>query len=210
MQRRQFLQMSSGLALSASFLLTAQQTAFAQNVDVNGILYDPEAPGGGNPKGDLTIVVFSDYNCTYCKKSGVDLAKVVKEDGNIRLVYKEWPILTESSVYGAQLALAAQYQGKYETAHKALMAIPGGRVPKKAMLDAIKASGIDMQRLQADLNKNNDKITSQLKRVMSQAESIGVEGTPTHLIGPFRAMALDYNGFKMAVADARAREKAAK
>ncbi|MBX8828640.1 DsbA family protein, partial [Ochrobactrum sp. SFR4] len=63
---------------------------------------------------------------------------------------------------------------------------------------------------QADLNKNNGKITSQLQRVMSQAESIGVEGTPTHLIGPFRAMALDYAGFKMAVADARAREKATK
>ncbi len=210
MQRRQFLQFSSGIALSASFLLAGQQTALAQEVDVNGILYDPEAPVGGNPKGDLTIVVFTDYNCIYCKKSGVDLAKVVKEDGNIRLVYKEWPILTESSVYGSQLALAAHFQGKYELVHKALMAIPGGKVSKKAMLDAVKASGIDMQRLQADLNKNNGKITSQLQRVMSQAESIGVEGTPTHLIGPFRAMALDYAGFKMAVADARAREKATK
>ena len=210
MQRRQFLQLSSGIALSASFLLAGQQAVLAQDVDVNGILYDPEAPVGGNPKGDLTIVVFTDYNCIYCKKSGVDLEKVVKEDGNIRLVYKEWPILTESSVYGSQLALAAHFQGKYELVHKALMAIPGGKVSKKAMLDAVKASGIDMQRLQADLNKNNGKITSQLQRVMSQAESIGVEGTPTHLIGPFRAMALDYAGFKMAVADARAREKATK
>lgn len=210
MQRRQFLQLSSGIALSASVLLAGAQVALAQEVDVNGILYDPEAPVGGNPKGDLTIVVFTDYNCIYCKKSGVDLAKVVKEDGNIRLVYKEWPILTESSVYGSQLALAAHFQGKYELAHKALMAIPGGKVSKKAMLDAVKASGVDMQRLQADLNKNNGKITSQLQRVMSQAESIGVEGTPTHLIGPFRAMALDYAGFKMAVADARQREKAAK
>ena len=210
MQRRQFLQVSSGIALSASLLLAGQQAALAQDVDINGILYDPEAPLGGNPKGDLTIVVFTDYNCIYCKKSGVDLARIVKEDGNIRLVYKEWPILTESSVYGSQLALAAQFQGKYELVHKALMSIPGGKVSKKAMLDAVKASGADMQQLQADLNKNNGKITAQLKRVMAQAESIGVEGTPTHLIGPFRAMALDYNGFKMAVADARAREKAAK
>lgn len=210
MQRRQFLQLSSGIALSASVMLAGAQVALAQEVDVNGILYDPEAPVGGNPKGDLTIVVFTDYNCIYCKKSGVDLAKVVKEDGNIRLVYKEWPILTESSVYGSQLALAAHFQGKYELVHKALMAIPGGKVSKKAMLDAVKASGVDMQRLQADLNKNNGKITSQLQRVMSQAELIGVEGTPTHLIGPFRAMALDYAGFKMAVADARQREKAAK
>lgn len=95
MQRRQFLQLSSGIALSASVMLAGAQVALAQEVDVNGILYDPEAPVGGNPKGDLTIVVFTDYNCIYCKKSGVDLAKVVKEDGNIRLVYKEWPILTE-------------------------------------------------------------------------------------------------------------------
>lgn len=210
MQRRQFLQISSGIALSAPLLLAGQQSAIAQKVDVNGILYDPEAPVGGNPKGDLTIVVFTDYNCPFCKTSGRDLARVVKEDGNIRLVYKEWPILTESSVYGSQLALAAHYQGKYELVHKALMAIPGGKVPKKKMLDAVKASGVDMKRLQADLNKNNGKITAQLKRVMAQADSIGVEGTPTHLIGPFRAMALDYKGFKMAVADARAREKATK
>lgn len=210
MQRRHFLTLSSALALSAPLLLSGQSAASAQEVDVNGILNDPEAPVGGNLKGDLTIVVFSDYNCPYCKKSGVDLQRIVKEDGNIRLVYKEWPILSDSSVYGSQLALAAQYQDKYELVHKALMAIPGGRVPKKTMLDAVKASGIDMQRLQADLNKNNDKITAQLKRVMSQADSIGLEGTPTHLIGPFRAMALDYNGFKMAVADARAREKATK
>lgn len=210
MQRRHFLTLTSGLALSAPLVLNGALPAQAQDVDVNGILYDPEAPVGGNPKGDLTIVVFGDYNCPFCKKSGVDLQRIVKEDGNIRLVYKEWPILTESSVYGSQLALAAQYQGKYETAHKALMAIPGGRVSKKTMLDAIKATDIDMKRLQADLNKNNGKITAQLKRIMQQADSIGLEGTPTHLIGPFRAMALDYNGFKMAVADARAREKATK
>jgi len=158
----------------------------------------------------LTIVVFSDYNCPFCKKSGADLQRVVKEDGNIRLVYKEWPILTESSVYGSQLALAAQYQGKYELVHKALMAIPGGKVPKKTMLDAVKASGVDMQRLQADTNSKNDKINAQLRRVMAQADSLGLEGTPTHLIGPFRAMALDYKNFKLAIADARAREKATK
>ncbi|WP_439271552.1 DsbA family protein [Pseudochrobactrum sp. HB0163] len=210
MHRRQFLQVAAGIAVSASLAFMVAETAEAQDVDVNGILYDPEAPVGGNPKGDLTIVVFSDYNCPFCKKSGADLARVVKEDGNIRLVYKEWPILTEASVYGSQLALAAMYQGKYEQVHKALMAIPGSNVSKKAMLDAVKASGVDMKRLQADLNKNNNKITAQLKRVAAQADSIGVEGTPTHLIGPFRAMALDYNSFKLAIADARAREKAAK
>lgn len=77
----------------------------------------------GNPKGNITIVTFFDYNCPYCKKAEPDLERVVKEDGQIRLVYKDWPILTKASVYGAQMALAAKYQGKYDAVHAALMAI---------------------------------------------------------------------------------------
>lgn len=205
MQRRQFLTIV-GSSVVASALAGLTLDARAQEVDVKGILHDPEAPDAGNPKGDVTIVAFTDYNCPFCKKSAPDLDRIVKEDGNIRLVYKDWPILTEASVYGARLALAAKYQGKYDLVHRALMAIPGRQIPEHRMLEAVKVSGVDMARLQSDLKTHNDKITALLQRNMAQADSLGLQGTPTYLIGPFRMSTLDYDGFKEALAEARRRQ----
>ncbi|WEK50802.1 MAG: DsbA family protein [Candidatus Kaistia colombiensis] len=209
MNRRFFLGLAAaGLAGSSAFVLAGTRPAMAKAVDVNAVLHDPEAPTGGNPKGDVTIVAFFDYNCPYCKTSAADLARVVKEDGKIRLVYKDWPILTEASVQGAQFALAAKYQGKYETAHNALMGISGRRSSGDAMLEAIKASGVDMNRLQADLTSHGQKISALMQRNHAQALGLGMNGTPTYLIGSFRTSTLDYRGFKEAVAEARRRQTA--
>ncbi|MCX5518784.1 DsbA family protein [Kaistia defluvii] len=207
MNRRFFLGTAASLLASSAIVLDGLP-AIAKGVDVNAVLNDPEAPTGGNPRGDVTIVAFFDYNCPYCKTSAADLARVVKEDGKIRLVYKDWPILTESSVQGAQFALAANYQGKYETAHHALMGISGRGVTGDTMLEAIQASGVDMKRLQADLTAHGPKISALMQRNLAQAEGLGMNGTPTYLIGPFRASTLDYDGFKEAVAEARRRQAA--
>lgn len=181
----------------------------AGQIDVNAILNDPDAPVGGNPQGDVTIVAFLDYNCPFCKKSAPDLARLVKEDGKIKLVYKDWPVITATSVYAAQLALGANYQGAYQKAHDALMATTGThQLSKEQFLAAIKASGIDLNRLQADLDANNERIIALLRRTMAQAESLGLQGTPTYLIGPFRTSTLDYKGFKQVVADARKKQAA--
>ncbi|GGA86188.1 hypothetical protein GCM10011491_12240 [Brucella endophytica] len=125
----------AGLAAIASTGVTAQARA-ANDTSLEMILNDPQAPVGGNPLGNLTIVSFFDYNCPYCKRTVAPLDAVMKSDGQIRHVYKDWPILTEASVYGAKLALAAQYQGRYEMAHRALMDIPGGKVPQQKMRQA--------------------------------------------------------------------------
>jgi len=90
--------------------LAIGQDAGAASITREMILNDPDAPIGGNPKGDVTIVAYLDYNCPFCKKSTPDLDRIVKEDGKIRLVYKDWPILFPTSIYGAQLALAAKIQ----------------------------------------------------------------------------------------------------
>lgn len=206
MQRRHFIRLAGGAMFAAATL--SSQSAFAQQVDVQGILNDPDAPMVGNPKGDVTIVAFLDYNCPFCKKAAPDLDRIVKEDGKVRLVYKDWPILSEASVYGAQMAIAAKYQGKYDVVHHALMGIPGGRTSKEKMLEAVRETGIDMQRLQADLDANADKITALLRRNLSQADSLGLQGTPTYLIGPFRTSTLDYAGFKAALVEARRRQRA--
>ncbi|SCW73499.1 DsbA family protein [Ancylobacter rudongensis] len=204
MQRRHFLTLAGAVAAGA----LAGSRLLAQGVDVDAILRDPAAPTAGNPKGDVTVVAFLDYNCPFCKKAAPDLERTVKEDGKIRLVYKDWPILTEASVYGAQMALAAKYQGGYSRVHHALMAIPGRGVSKEQMAAAVRASGIDLARLEADLTAHAGDISTLLKRNLAQAESIGLQGTPTYLIGPFRTSTLDYAGSKQAFAEARRRQAA--
>lgn len=209
MNRRNFLGTLAGAsAFAAVGSLFSANLAFAQNVDVKAVLRDPDAPEGGNPKGDVTIVAFTDYNCPFCKKSAPDLKRAVQEDGKVRLVYKDWPILTKASTYGAKLALAAKYQGKYELVHMALMSIPGRRISEAKMLEAVTATGIDMGRLNADLKRNAGKIDSLLKRNLGQADALGMQGTPTYLIGPFRTSTLDYEGFKLALVEARKRQAA--
>jgi len=206
MQRRQFLFLASGLAAAGAWPF--YPPAAAQGVDVEAILRDPAAPTAGNPKGDVTVVAFLDYNCPFCKTSAPDLERAVKEDGNVRLVYKDWPVLTEASVFGAQMALAAKYQGGYQKVHDALMAIPGRRIPEPRMAEAIRQSGIDVDRLDSDLKTHAGEITALLRRNLAQAESLGIQGTPTYLIGPFRTSTLDYAGFKEAFAEARRRQAA--
>ena len=169
---------------------------------------DPAAPVAGDPKGDVTIVAYLDYNCGFCKKSAPALEKLVKTDGKIRLVYKDWPILTETSVVGAKLALAAKYQGKYDAAHKALMGLTGSKIPTEKMTAALTSAGIDMVRLQADAATHNGDITALIKRNDAQARGMLFQGTPVYLIGPLLVAApLDYDGFRDAVAQARKRAK---
>ncbi|MDE3175515.1 MAG: DsbA family protein [Pseudomonadota bacterium] len=201
MRRRTFLSLTAAAALLP---LTAQA---AGKIDVELILNDPDSPVAGDPHGDVTIVAFLDYNCPFCKKSTPALEKVVAEDGHVRLVYKDWPILTKASVDGAKMALAAKYQGKYHEAHVAMMALKG-RSTVEQMSAAIAAAGVDMARLQADLDAHLSDIAALIKRDNDEAEALGLEGTPVFLIGPFKvAAALDEDGFKRTIEQTRARQK---
>ena len=168
------------------------------------ILNDPETPIGGNPQGDVTIVAFEDYNCPFCKKAEPGLQKLIKHDGHIRLVYKDWPILAETSVYAAEVALAAKYQGKYELVHRALMPLPG-RLDKATIDKRLQGIDIDIVQLNKDLDAHMAEIKAILRRNNAQAAGMGFQGTPVFLIGPYLvAAAPDYAGFKKIVAQARA------
>ena len=203
MQRRHLLMLAG---LIAADMALANSPLRAEGIDVDAILNDPAAPTAGNPKGDVTVVAYLDYNCPFCKKAEPDLARAVREDGNIRLVYKDWPILSQASVYGARMALAAHYQGSYERAHHALMSITGRAVSQEDMEKALAAAGIDIPRLNTDLETRKKEITELLARNMDQADALGLQGTPTYLIGPLLASTLDYDGFREAIAEARSRQ----
>lgn len=143
------------------------------------------------------------------QKAAQNLERLVKTDGKIRLVYKDWPILEPTSIVGARIALAAKYQGKYLDVHHALMNIPGEGIPEERMIEEVRKTGVDMTQLDADINGHADEIAKLIKRNLAIGAAIGFLGTPGFLIGPFRAnQALTYDGFVHAVADARKRQKA--
>jgi protein-disulfide isomerase len=85
------------------------------------------------------------------------------------------------------------------------MAIPGRKIPKERMLEAVSAAGVDMARLEKDRKAHQGEIATLLQRNLDQADALGLQGTPVFLIGPLKVAALDYDGFKQAVAQARAR-----
>ena len=202
--RRFFLHAGSSAGAIAIVNLACAHGAKAQALTLDSIVNDPDAPIAGNPKGDVVIVAFLDYNCQYCKKSAPDLDGIVKTDGGVKLVYKDCPVLTEASVYGARMALAAKYQGAYELVHATLMRVPGRRNPQSYMEEAIASSGVDVARLKADLEAHGPEIDALIRRNVAQARALGFEGVPNFLIGPFKASGgLDYEAFKSAVAQAR-------
>ena len=82
---------------------------------------DPNSPNLGNPDGDVTVIEFFDYNCPYCRKAGQTVQELLASDANVRVIYREWPILGEDSVFASLAALAARAAGKYEAFHGALM-----------------------------------------------------------------------------------------
>ncbi|GAB4072927.1 DsbA family protein [Ancylobacter sonchi] len=208
MHRRTFLRSAMGVSLGAVLTapLAEENSSAAPALDVQALLFDPDVPVGGNPAGDVTIVAFFDYNCGYCKGATPALAKLIKTDGKIRLVYKDWPILHKSSVTAARLALAAKYQDRYEAAHHALMGLQSRSMNEEGMSKALKRAGLDLARLNIDVDKHVEPIAGVLKRNNEQAKALQLPGTPVYLVGPYKvAAALDYQGFVDVVADARRR-----
>ena len=168
------------------------------------VLHDPACPVAGNPSGDVTIVAFLDYNCPYCKRSDSGLAALIARDPKVRVVYKDWPILTKSSVAAAKIAIAAAWQGKYFEVHEALMRMNGRPATDEDISRAVVASGVDVSRLNRDLDRRDDEIVALLKRNMAEADALGLQGTPVYIIGnAIEVNVLDAAGFKDAVAKAR-------
>jgi protein-disulfide isomerase len=138
------------------------------------------APGSHDP--DISVVEYFDYNCPYCKKFAPTLQALSAGDPKIAVIYKDWPILGEVSVYAARSALAAQFQGKYLLAHDALMS--GPRLAKDDQVDAVLSrAGVDMTALAKDRALHAAEITALLARIGKEANAMGMQGTPGILIG---------------------------
>ncbi|MCP3447859.1 DsbA family protein [Bradyrhizobium sp. CCGUVB14] len=167
------------------------------------VLRDPDVPVAGNPDGNISIIEWSDYNCPYCRKLEPELRQVIQDDGKVRLVLKDWPILGPVSVTAARIALAAKYQDKYHKAHDAMMGV-SSRLTESRINELLAAAGVDMDRLKSDLTARAKDIDAILKRNNEQAEAFGFRGTPSFIVGKYRVPgALSMAEFEQVIADAR-------
>ena len=166
-----------------------------------GALVSPADPVAGNQAGNVTIVEFFDIRCPYCKRLEGPMASLLKQDPQIRLVYKDLPVLGPASVLGSQALLAAQRQGGYEKLRDALM-----RTSAPITKDTIRAEaqllGLDWTRLSQDMD--SPEIDARIKANLRLASSLGIQGTPAMVIGDTLIPgAVDLAELQRAVASAR-------
>jgi protein-disulfide isomerase len=167
------------------------------------VLRDPDVPVTGNPNGDITIVEYFDYNCPYCRKIAPELSQVVQDDGKVRLVLKDWPILGPVSVVASRMALACKYQDKYIAAHDVLIGV-ASRLTEARIRELLAGAGIDIDRADRDLAANAKAIDAIIARNGDQAGAFGFKGTPSFIVGKFRVPGvLTMAQFEQVIADAR-------
>jgi protein-disulfide isomerase len=138
----------------------------------------------GNPQGDVTLVEFFDYRCTYCKRALTDMMELMKDDPKLKIVLKEFPVLGEPSTQAAQVAVAVRMQDKtgkkYLDFHQKLL---GGRgdVDRARAIAVAREIGLDMARLEKDLA--GDEVRATLEESFKLAEALGLNGTPSYVVG---------------------------
>ncbi len=148
------------------------------------LIYDsPRGVVVGNPKGDVTVVEFFDYNCGYCKRALDDMMKMVSADPKVKFVLKEFPVLGQSSLDAAKVGIAVRMQDKdgkkYLEFHRALLT-GRGEVNRDRAMAAAKAAGADMAKLETDLK--SDEIEATLQESAVIADALGISGTPSYVM----------------------------
>jgi len=151
-------------------------------IDARGqeLFNDPRSPVGGNPKGDVTVVEFFDYRCRYCRAVAPTVVNLEREDSQVRIVYKEFPILGPQSLLAAKAALASRAQGKYVALHGALMKAKGN-FSEQRIIEIAAAAGLDTVRLRKDMR--DSRIMASIEQNRALAQALGINGTPAFVIG---------------------------
>ena len=139
-----------------------------------------EASIAGDPKGDITVVEFFDFNCGYCKRGMPEIQKLIQADPRVRVVFKELPILSKGSEETAKIALAARRQGKYWEFHQAMLSAKG-QANETSSLKAAEGLSLDMAKFKADMA--SDGVKAELDKMKDLAKKMGINGTPHFLVG---------------------------
>ena len=154
----------------------------------------------GNPRGDVTVVEFTDYNCGYCRSSVADVQKLVANDKGVRVIYRELPILSPTSREAAAWALAAAKQGKHKAFHDAMFS--GARPDAKSIRAAAANAGLNLA--VAEKFAASREASAEIEKNLAMMQQVGFNGTPTFVIGDqILEGALGYDALKAAVDKAR-------
>lgn len=162
----------------------------------------------GNPKGDVTLVEFFDYNCGYCKRALGDLAELMKGDPNLKVILKEFPVLGAGSVEASQVAVAVRLTApdKYYAFHQKLLS-ERGQANKARALAAAEEVGIDKAALEKALT--NPEVNATLQESLRIADALGIDGTPSYVVGESVVIgAVGHDQLKSAIASVRSCGKA--
>lgn len=159
-----------------------QQNAAKQALSAHGdaLFRSPHSFVAGNPDGDVTLVEFFDYNCGFCKRSMNDLLTLIKTDSKLKVVFKEFPILSQGSAFAARAAMASIKQGKYMEFHRTLMELRGSAT-QTSVMEVAEEVGLDIAKLKADMKA--PYINKHIAEVMRVANDIGINGTPAFVLG---------------------------
>jgi protein-disulfide isomerase len=162
----------------------AEKARAAVKTHAEALFNSPRQVTLGNPQGDVTFVEFFDYNCGYCKRALGDMTALMGKDPKLKVVLKEFPVLGPGSVEAAQVAVAVRMQDKggkkYMEFHQKML-LGRGQADKARAMAVAKEIGLDMTRLEKDLK--SDEITATLQESAKLAEALGLNGTPSYVIG---------------------------
>jgi len=165
------------------------------------VFQDPDSPVSGNSKGNVTVVEFFDYNCPYCKMMASVMEQAEAADPQLRIVYKEFPILGPGSVFAAKAALAANKQGKYVAFHRALYQVRG-HVEETQVLEVARTVGLNVDRMKTDMR--DPAFEGVLEKNGTLAQALRITGTPGFVAGDqVTTGATDLKTFQALIAKAR-------
>tara|TARA_R110002094_G_scaffold142996_12_gene133157 strand:+ start:138 stop:872 length:735 start_codon:yes stop_codon:yes gene_type:complete len=159
--------------VAAAEARSAALSALREDLELNAPIY-------GNLDGGVTLVEFFDYNCGYCRRAAPEVKAVLETSKDVRIIYREFPILGPGSEVAARASLAAKNQGKYLEFHDAMMALNGQAVEASVMKVAADV-GLDLEILKADMQ--SDLVRDHIAASLQMADALGITGTPTFVLG---------------------------
>ena len=160
--------------------LAAREEAERKQTGLSKVRDDQGDPVMGNANGTITLYEFSDYNCGYCKRVFEPIQQLVRDNPDVRLVIKEFPILSQSSLVAAKAAIAAEMQGKFGDYHIAMMTYRG-QITDAVVMRMVAQAGVDIEQLKSDME--SPKTMFIIQRTREAAAALEINGTPGLVVG---------------------------
>lgn len=181
-----------------------QGRASTQSIEANRKQIETPFAGAfaGDPNGDVRLVVFFDYACPYCKAAASDVRKLIAEDKRLKVVFRDFPVLSDQSTEAAMASLSAAQQGRYLAFHDGIFD-SAGRVSRDKTIATMRSAGLDEARTTRDLA--SPVLKAEIARNLALGRTLGLTGTPSYVVGNrILSGAVGYDALKAAVAEARA------